>query len=118
MSKPRSFTHGANVLTLMGTIVWLLRCANSHFSLGLSAFKMDLVDRIFTTNRDWDPAYLRYIFSQDFYEFHDLWASNMCDKELIKVVEKTESKRYTPIVEDILVNDDTLYAAVDQIEKE
>ena len=55
---------------------------------------MDISDRIFTANRDWDPMYLRYIFSQDFYDFRDLWMSNVGDNELVKVAEKTEC--YSP----------------------
>ena len=77
---------------------------------------MELTDRIFSANRDWDPSYLRYIFSQDFYEFHDLWHSNVCDKELVKEAERTE--HYSPVVEDISMDDDTLYEAVAQIEHE
>ena len=77
---------------------------------------MELADRIFTANTDWDPAYLRYIFSEDFYEFRELWHSNVADTELVKIAEKSE--HYSPIVEDISLDDDTLYETVTQIEKE
>ena len=30
---------------------------------------MELSDRVFVTNRDWDPQYLREIAMQDFYDF-------------------------------------------------
>ena len=60
--------------------------------------------------------YLKYIFSQDFYEFRDLWRSSINDMECVKVAETAE--RYTPIVEDISMDDDTLYEAVMQIENE
>ena len=67
-------------------------------------------------NTDWDPLYLSYIFSQDFSEFRDLWVSNVGDKELVSATVATE--RYSPIVEDISMDDNTLYAAVAQIEEE
>ena len=42
--------------------------------------------------------------------------SNVCDKELVSAMVATE--RYSPIVEDISMDDDTLYAAVAQIKEE
>ena len=95
--------------------VALLVSAMVAFQL-LVAFRMELSDRVFTANRDWDPCYLRYIFSQDFFEFHDLWKSSVGDQDMIKAAEA--SKPYKPIVEDISLDDDTLYDAVAQIEKE
>ena len=77
---------------------------------------MELSDRFFTANCDWDPAYLKYIFSQDFYEFRELWSSNVGDKELVKVAETSE--HYSPEVEDISIDDEALYDAVTQIEQE
>ena len=50
-------------------------------------------------NRDWDPSYLSEIFSQDFYEFGELWKSNLDDLALVDEVQKLE--KYCPIVEDI-----------------
>ena len=79
---------------------------------------MDLMDRVFCTNKDWDPTYLQYIFSQDFYEFRELWHNWIGDNELVKAVEKVEREPYKPIVEDISMDDNTLYTAVEQIEKE
>ena len=117
-NRARSSSHGGYVLTLMATIVWMLVCATGQFALSFCGLNMELADCMFTANKDWDPMYLRYIFSQDFYEFHELWKSNICDKELVNIAEKSENERYTPIVEDILLDDKTLCAAVDQIEKE
>ena len=79
---------------------------------------MELAERIFTVNQDWDPTYLRYIFSQDFYEFRELWSSNVGDKDIVAFAEKSENEWYQPIVEDISLDDSTLYNAVIQIEKE
>ena len=45
---------------------------------------MDILDRIFAMNRDWDPQYLRKIFSEDFYEFKDLWLNSVSDMELLE----------------------------------
>ena len=77
---------------------------------------MDLADRVFMANYDWDPSYLRYIFSQDFYEFRELWSNGMHDHDLIKAAEASEW--YCPVVEDISLDNDTLYEAVAQIENE
>ena len=78
---------------------------------------MELHDRIFLANKDWDPSYLGYIFSQDFYEFRDLWQGNVGDNELVHAME-VATERYSPIVEDISMEDDELYEAVTQIEQE
>ena len=74
---------------------------------------MDLTDRVFCTNTDWDPAYLKYIFCQDFYEFCELWNNSVGDKEFVNAVETAEQSPYKPIVEDISMDDDTLYTAVE-----
>ena len=66
---------------------------------------MDLADRMFLTNRDWDPCYLHDIVTQDWFDFRELWQSNICDKELIHAVE--EHERYYHVVEDISLDDDT-----------
>ena len=83
------------------------------------AFKaeiMEISDRYFVTNRDWDPCYLRELISEDFYEFKDLWQSNVGDVELVREVEKVD--KYSPVVEDISLGDATLYNAVEEIENE
>ena len=80
---------------------------------------MELSDRIFCINHDWDPQYLREMISQDFYEFSDLWQNSICDKELVGAVDRVmASERYCPVFEDISIDDNTLYEAVAQIERE
>ena len=75
---------------------------------------MDLCDQIFVTNRDWDPTYLRQIVAQDFYEFKELWQNSIGDGELVQAMEAAD--RYTPMVEDISLDDTTLCKAVEEIE--
>ena len=77
---------------------------------------MDVLDSMFISNRDWDPGYLMDIFSHDFFEFQDLWSSQMSDNELVKEVQNVE--KYQPIVEDISMDDDLLCSAVEKIEEE
>ena len=71
-------------------------------------------------NLDWDPVYLESIFKEDFYDFMDMWnCTSVSDEELHSGVEKLEIKlKYSPIVEDISMEDEVLCAAVEQIEKE
>ena len=75
---------------------------------------MDIADRVFVTNLDWDPQYLMECVTQDFYDFTEHWQNCLSDKELID----REGPQYCPVVEDILLDDDTLYEAVEQIEHE
>ena len=75
--------------------------------------KMDLSDEYISNNRDWDPSYL---CNQDFYEFSDMWCSNITDMEIVKETEKVET--YCPITEDISMDDTVLCSAVKKIEKE
>ena len=77
---------------------------------------MDSCDSDLLSNRDWDPVYLRELFTEDFYEFKDLWKSNVNDMELVEHSQKVEC--YVPIVEDISVEDDVLCSAMDEVEKE
>ena len=77
---------------------------------------MELADSILVHNRDWDPSYLSSIFEGDFFDFSDLWINDMDDKELMDSVNEVE--RYCPIVEDISLDDDQLYSAVETIEAE
>ena len=78
---------------------------------------MDVPDACLWNKRDWDPSYLRKIFSHDFYEFSELWSDkNIKDTELVKQVEMVE--KYSPIVEDISLDDETLCTAVEKIEDE
>ena len=77
---------------------------------------MDISDRLFVTNRDWDSQYLRELVTQDFYDFKEHWQSSvMSDKELIVAERQTP---YCPVTEDISIDDATLYEAVAQIEDE
>ena len=77
---------------------------------------MNMSDDYLKSNRDWDPSYFSMLFSDDFNDFSDLWSSNMGDKELVNAVEKLEI--YSSIVEDISLDDNVLYQAVEQIEQE
>ena len=78
---------------------------------------MVIVDRLFVTNRDWDPHYLRELVTQDFYDFTEHWNNSTTDMELL-AAERPFSGKYSPMVEDISLDDDTLYEAVEQIEQE
>ena len=75
---------------------------------------MELANRVFMANRDWDPMYLRELLAQDFYEFRDLWHSTVTDMELVRAAETPQ--RYSPVVEDISLDDSTLCQAVEDIE--
>ena len=77
---------------------------------------MEMTDRVFISNRDWDPAYLSEIFTQDFYEFRDLWQTSVPDMELVRAVETVD--KYSPVVEDISLDDSTLCKAVEEIEEQ
>ena len=71
-------------------------------------------DNIFS-NRDWDPEYLKLLFSEDFYDmnYHWMGTSYVSDEDLVKVTEK-----YCPITEDISLDDDTLPVEVERIESQ
>ena len=56
------------------------------------------------------------IFTQDFEEYPNMWESNVSDTQLVNHVEKLE--KYSPVVEDISMDDETLCSAVKQIEYE
>ena len=79
-------------------------------------FTMEVTDRALLCNRDWDPCYLRSIFDTDFFDFSELWSSSIGDIEIFEHVENVE--KYSPIVEDISLDDSTLCEAVNEIEKE
>ena len=67
-----------------------------------------------STNLDWDPSYLSSIFDEEFNDMSDLWScENISDGDLVSAVD-----RYCPIVEDITIEDNVLYDAVQQIEHE
>ena len=77
---------------------------------------MEISDSVMLRNRDWDPSYLSDVFSQDFHDFNELWCLNVTDNQLISDVNKIE--KYSPIVEDISMDDNMLCAAVEKIEEE
>ena len=77
---------------------------------------MEVPDSLIIRNRDWDPSYLSLLLSQDFYEFNDLWSSNVSDAELLN--SEKEKNMYCPVGEDISMDDDTLCKAVEDIEME
>ena len=77
---------------------------------------MDISDSLLSSNRDWDPSYLNEIFQEDFYEFSELWSSNVMDSELVQECNKIDI--YCPVTEDISLDDQTLCSAVEHIEKE
>ena len=77
---------------------------------------MELSDKTLWSNRDWDPSYLSELFKEDFYDFSNMWSSNVTDNEIITETEKVE--RYCPITEDISLDDNVLCRAVEKIEEE
>ena len=70
-------------------------------------------DNSLLRNLDWDPFYFNEIFSEDFYDFTEMWGSDFNDGELAREVESVE--KYIPIVEDISKDDETLCNAVENI---
>ena len=67
----------------------------------------------FLVNRDWDPVYLSSIFDIDFEDYSDLWDNSMDEFQMVEALD-----RYCPVVEDISIEDNVLYSAVEQIESE
>ena len=49
---------------------------------------MDLPDSLFSENLDWDPSYLSLLFKDDFYDFTELWRSNISDIDLVNLEKK------------------------------
>ena len=79
---------------------------------------MDVPDVCFVTNRDWDPSSLCDIMAYDWYDFNDHWKSNVTDEDLVKQVECLTIDKYSLLVEDISLDDETLCSAVEKIEHE
>ena len=77
---------------------------------------MEVSEKTFVENRDWDPNYLKILFDEEFYDFTDHWKSNVMDADLVRETEVVE--RYCPVVEDISLDDNVLYQAVEHIEEE
>ena len=67
-------------------------------------------------NLDWDPSYLLLIFDQDFYDMSELWnaSSSISDSDILKAM----YQKYSPIIEDISIDDDSLCEAVEAIENQ
>ena len=98
--------------------IWDIFGSENHLTLHLqlSVLIMDTYDLLLSQNRDWDLSYLAMLFSEDFDDYSDLWASNVNDSELVQEMNKLEI--YAPVVEDISMDDDTLVHAVAKIENE
>ena len=77
---------------------------------------MEVPDSVFSRNLDWDPTYLSEVLSSDFYDFTDLWDNSMDDNKFVEEVEKIEM--YSPLVEDVSLDDDILCSAVEKLELE
>ena len=77
---------------------------------------MDSYDLFLSQNLDWDPSYLAMLFSEDFDDYTELWSSNVEDCELVQEMNKLDI--YSPITEDISMDDDSLLEAVEKIEYE
>ena len=68
------------------------------------------------SNRDWDPLYLASIFDTEFFDFSDMWSSDVSDYDLVTEGNKVDT--YSPLVEDISMDDVELCSAVEKIEEE
>ena len=89
---------------------------NRLFFINFLSFEMEVSDKLLLNNRDWAPWYLATLVNSDFYDFDSLWSTNVDDLEIVKAMESYE--RYSPIVEDISLEDHELCAAVEKIELE
>ena len=73
-------------------------------------------DDIFV-NSDWDPCYLSLIFDESFDNMSELWNEEYVpDSVILQNVDEREF--YSPLVEDISLDDDELRNAVEEIESE
>ena len=79
---------------------------------------MDISDDLLSSNRDWDPSYLRLLFDEDFNDMTELWKSNVADSVLVNETSRVEHQPYCPVIEDISLDDQTLCSAVEKIEQE
>ena len=79
---------------------------------------MDISDDLLSSNRDWDPSYLRLFFDEDFNDMTELWKSNVVDSVLVNETSRVERQPYCPVTEDISLDDQTLCSAVEKIEQE
>ena len=86
------------------------------FVIECSIFTMELSDSNLLLNRHWDPSYLHDIMSQDFFDFSELWNQVTSDQDIVNYANEVD--RYSPVVEEISMDDSTLCQAVESIEKE
>ena len=95
-----------------------------YFNFAHAGLKVDLEDSSFVSNRDWDLMYLYELFKEDFFDFGNMSVQDreLSDEELVSAVEVVENDRncekYSPIVEDITMDDLELSAAVEKIKQE
>ena len=74
-------------------------------------------DEDLLVNLDWDLLYLRSIFDINFNDMSDLWNwDSISDSDLLQMFSTSEI--YSPITEDITIEDHVLLKAVSQIESE
>ena len=68
------------------------------------------------SNLDWDPGYLSMLFESDFNDMSDLWNDSLgvSDSEILHAMDT----RYCPIIEDISIDYECLYNAVEVIESQ
>ena len=78
------------------------------------------MDQFSYENLDWDPDYLANIFDQDFYKMAEMWCGDdsPSDSDLVCSVDSTEREIYSPICEDISMEDEVLREAVEVIENQ
>ena len=74
----------------------------------------------FWSDLDWDPVYLASIFDREFDDMSELWnaSGSVSDSDLLQGITSMENNKYSAIVEDISLDDDVLYSAVEHIEHE
>ena len=56
------------------------------------------------------------ISDQDFYDFTELWYSDLNDTDLVMEVESVE--RYNPLIEDISLDEELLCSALEEVQKQ
>ena len=83
----------------VGNYCWLVRVSLFILVILLVNFTMEIVDSVLSWNRYWDPSYLALLFSEDFYDFTDLWMSNVSDSDLVNSEKNIDI--YCQMVEDI-----------------
>ena len=80
---------------------------------------MEYVD--LTSNLDWGPIYLAKIFDEDFFDMSELWkySSALTDSEMLNCIDGNFQREiYCPEVEDVSLDDEILWSAVEEIEEQ